>query len=112
VSPYRRFHFGLFAFALFIATGVGLTFFTHYHYHPSYSQGFPGGRIVDQLAPGNRDMRNHLPLRQIAIVMDYKSKHSEIKRDPSSPPFYTCGDQQNSCEAFQQPVGIVQTRKP
>jgi hypothetical protein len=107
VSHHRRFYLVTLVFGLSIAMGVCLIFVAHYYYHMWGGQGFLGSRSLTHMAP---ETGNHLPLRQIA-ALDDRLRFSNLRREPSSPPFYTCGDEQNSCEALSQPVGITQTRQ-
>jgi hypothetical protein len=106
VSRHNRLYLATLIVGLSIAMGVGLIFVAHHYYHMWGGQGFLGRRSLAHMAP---ETSNHLPLRQIAVLEDDRPGFSKMRREPSSPPFYTCGDEQNSCEALFQPVGIIQT---
>jgi hypothetical protein len=85
---------------LLIATGV--LFVAHKYYEDFGGQGWLKVRdeIWDQ---GEAEADNlFLPLRKLQI---WESESVQWRRSPQNEvPFYECGDQQNSCETFNQPV--------
>lgn len=85
--------------------GVGLVFIAHHYYHMWGGQGFLKARHFEvdlQLS----DAHTYLPLGLTAkhnmAVRDFQDLH--LKRFPKNVAFRPCGDQQNSCEAYDQPV--------
>lgn len=46
----------------------------------------------------------HLPLRKVDVCKDDDSIFGWSRRATEGVPFYACGDQQSSCEAYNQPV--------
>lgn len=83
---------------------TGVIFAAHSYYHQWGGQGFLRARDQDlqEITPNV-----FLPMKKIGVYEDGSllSYLPPFKRDPQMDiPYYACGDQQNSCEAFQQPV--------
>lgn len=70
----------------------------HVYFHEFGGQGWlkikEGGATLTVETP-----MVYLPLRKIATVSDIAGR-----RSPMEVPYYACGDQQQSCEAYNQPV--------
>jgi hypothetical protein len=94
---------GLLAFVILIVMTIGVIFAAHSYYVQFGGQGFLKVRH-EQL---NDLAEVYLPLRDIqqyeeGSLLPYLPWN---KRFPQVEiPYYTCGDQQNSCEAYAQPV--------
>jgi hypothetical protein len=65
-------------------------------------------KLIPDLRSGERP-QSCLPLRSMARPTDgiHGSDYSGVKRSPLILPFYPCGDQQNSCEAYYEVVSLV-----
>jgi hypothetical protein len=95
-----------------VGTVIGIIFVAHYYFNFWGGHGFLKAR---KLVPGRRSderPQSCLPLRSIwqpigEINDIHGFDHSGVKRSPSTLPFYPCGDQQNSCEAYSQVVNVV-----
>jgi hypothetical protein len=92
---------------------VGIVFVAHKAYMDLGGQGFLKMRR-SLLSPVEEDVPNvYLPLRKVESCPNEESLLAYgvgyIKRSPEYVPFYTCGDQQHSCEAFGQPVSQAMT---
>jgi hypothetical protein len=88
---------------------IGFVFVAHYYYHILGGQGFLRARQVDLIFNDDEMSQSCMPLRTMAQSTNavYEFGYSRAKRRPSIIPFYPCGDQQNSCEAYQQAVSSV-----
>lgn len=102
-SRHRRYWLSALA-VLFVAVMViGIVFVAHKYYHDMGGQGFLKTRRVG----GPADVC--LPLRKTEIRDGHgesisASSAGYSRRSGEDVPFFACGDQQNSCEAFGQPV--------
>lgn len=86
---------------------IGTIFLAHHYYNEWGGQGFLKARNSnDQKGPNSP--HNYLPLRRV-IARDtpgvHRSEHARGIKLRSVIPFYSCGDQKTSCEAFGLPVG-------
>lgn len=97
------------AIIIIIAMVVGIAFVAHYYYHSWGGQGFLWARYPLETLQGSRRPRSHLPFLQMARPTPQicKSDYTRIKRSPEIPPFYLCGDQENSCGAWGGPVSLI-----
>lgn len=88
---------------------IGLIFVTHYYFNIWGSQGYLKVRRLVPDLRSDEGPRSCLPLQSLAQPTDeiHGFDYSGVKRSPSIIPFYSCGDQQNSCEAFYQAVSLV-----
>jgi hypothetical protein len=95
--------------AVIIVMIIGLIFAAHYYFHIWDGQGFLKARRPVPDLRSDEGPRSCLPLRSMAQPTDriYGFDYSGVKRSPSITPFYPCGDQQNSCEAYHQAVSLV-----
>jgi hypothetical protein len=96
------------AVAVIIGMIIGLIFVAHHYYHMWGGQGFLKARS-NILDPQNTEiLYSVLPLRQVAKATQelYGFDHSGVKKSRSILPFYPCGDQQQSCEAYSRPVRV------
>jgi hypothetical protein len=81
---------------------TGIVFVAHQDYISFGGQGFLKAGSEDQFS-AIRDLPElYLPIRAIETFNDQSGL---TKRSPGNVPFYTCGDQQQSCELYGQPVG-------
>lgn len=107
-SRHRRYWLSALA-VLFVAVMViGIVFVAHKYYHDMGGQGFLKTRRVGSPA----DVC--LPLRKTEIRDGHgesisASSAGYSRRSGEDVPFFACGDQQNSCEAFGQPVSQIAT---
>lgn len=99
----------LLAVVISIGMVIGIIFVAYYYFHIMGGQGFLKERAVVQDNQRDEMPYSCLPFRPMARPTNeiHGFDFSGIKRSPSIPPFYPCGDQQNSCEAFGQAVSIV-----
>lgn len=106
----RRRWLAAIALVLIACIVVGIIFTAHTHYHSFGGEGFLKSR---GFAGANPDMpRLFLSLRKIEVPEKSVSWDPRTGRSPKNVPFYTCGDQQQSCEAYGQPVSAVPMTKP
>jgi hypothetical protein len=92
--------------AIAIGMIIGIIFVAHSYFHSWGGQGFLRAR-GEVLNVNHRDRPlSHLPLRQMVVPVKkiHGLKHAGVQRSRSILPFYLCGDQQNSCEAYSRPV--------
>ncbi|KAF8858914.1 hypothetical protein BDZ45DRAFT_590465 [Acephala macrosclerotiorum] len=100
-----RYWLGGLAIVVIIAMVIGLIFTAHQYYHDFGGQGWLKAR-TQQRDRNSTDMPQlYLPLRPIQIFRE----QSLSERQAGNPyyanvPFFTCGDQENSCQAFGQPA--------
>lgn len=95
----RRWMLGAFALLVIVLIIIALMFVAHVTYHRLGGQGFLGNKRQEA-----DDTRLYLPLRQVQVLEENQSLWRLIDRSPKNVPYYTCGDQRNSCEFFDQPV--------
>jgi hypothetical protein len=87
----RRCWLGFGAILVLSIMCLGVVFVAH-HYYRTFGVASP---------------RLYLPLRKIEVGKEDISLDSGwARRSPMEVPFYACGDQQNSCEAYNQPVSL------
>jgi hypothetical protein len=79
----------------------GVIFAAHHYYHDFGGQGFLKFRSQLQESHAVVDTHVFLPLRQVEL---WPHSPPILGRSPEDLPYFTCGDQQNSCESLQQPV--------
>jgi len=93
----------LLATTMVIVIITGIIFVAHQAYISFGGQGFLKARSENESSTIHEPAELYLPLR----VMDTFHNQSYLtKKAPGNIPFYTCGDQQYSCEAYGQPVGF------
>ncbi|KAI9643899.1 hypothetical protein NHQ30_007250 [Ciborinia camelliae] len=84
---------------------IGIVFSAHVYYHDMGGQGWL--KLKQRNLEGNDQVQNFsqvcLPSRQLG---PYNSVFALSSRTPATVPYYTCGDQQNSCEAYAHPVSL------
>ncbi|TVY91280.1 hypothetical protein LAWI1_G002200 [Lachnellula willkommii] len=101
-SRNRRYWLSALAVLFLAVMVIGIVFVAHQYYHDMGGQGFLKTRRLGSPA----DVC--LPLRKIEI-RDGRDESLSVssagynRRSGEDVPFYACGDQQNSCEAFGQP---------
>jgi hypothetical protein len=92
---------------IIIAMIIGTIFAAHRYYHEWGGQGFLKARSSDDQKDSNNPC-SCLPLRCV-IAREapgvHRFEHVRGTKMSSVPPFYSCRDQQNSCEAYGLPVG-------
>ena len=92
---------------IIIAMVIGTIFVAHHYYHEWGGQGFLKARNTDGRKKSNNSYSS-LPLRRVmarGAPGVHTSEHARGTEMHSVPSFYSCGDQQNSCEAYGLPVG-------
>lgn len=100
-----RYWLGALAIAVIIAMVIGLIFTAHQYYHDFGGQGWLKTRMQheDQNTTGPAQL--YLPMRQIQVFKEQPlSERQAANPYYANVPFFTCGDQQNSCQAYGQPV--------
>lgn len=82
---------------------IGILFASHVYYHAMGGQGFLKAKRHEEVGY-NQDngIQLFLPMRKVEEAVQGKSDWKLIGRSPKNIPFYTCGDQLNSCESFGQ----------
>ncbi|RDW62703.1 hypothetical protein BP5796_11005 [Coleophoma crateriformis] len=93
------------ALAVILVAGmiVGIVFAIHDHYHSFGGQGWLKARNPKQQEDA---ARLYLPLQRLEVQptgVQWSPWYGWLKRSPTNPPFYTCGDQRNIC----CPVGLI-----
>jgi hypothetical protein len=76
---------------------IGIVFSAHYYFHIFDGQGFLKSR---------HSYRNEDDSR-LAVMFLLMRRRTKIDSSATTIPFYVCGDQENSCEAFHLPVSII-----
>jgi hypothetical protein len=100
----RRTTLLLLAIIVIVLMVVGIVFVAHRYYVQFGGQGWLKKRttepdIAEPILP-----HPYLPMRQVAGFPEVTIPWGLTDRAPGNVPFYTCGDQQESCEEFSQPV--------
>ncbi|KAL5321746.1 hypothetical protein ACEPPN_009709 [Leptodophora sp. 'Broadleaf-Isolate-01'] len=90
---------------------VGILFASHVYYHALGGQGFLKAKRQEEESKENISTQLYLPMRKLETVVQGKSSWGLIGRSPKNIPFYTCGDQLNSCQTFDQPKGLFNVQK-
>ena len=96
---------GIGAVLLLLVMCLGIVFAAHHYYISFGGQGFLKVRYEDTTSQVEVvDAPNvYLPLRKVATFYEYGSSGGS-RRSPMEVPYYACGDQQASCEVYNQPV--------
>jgi hypothetical protein len=100
----RRWWLAFGAVLVFIAMVVGIVFAAHKHYVGFGGQGFLKARALNLEPVPLHTTKVFLPLRPVVINSEEATALEMTRRSPANVPFYTCGDQQHSCEGYNQPV--------
>ncbi|KAE8445668.1 hypothetical protein EG329_012965 [Mollisiaceae sp. DMI_Dod_QoI] len=79
---------------------IGLAFTAHQYYHDFGGQGWLKARTQHREGNSANIAQVYLPLRQIQRFKESSINERQVGKNV---PYYTCGDQQNSCESFSQP---------
>ncbi|KAK2625656.1 hypothetical protein QTJ16_004968 [Diplocarpon rosae] len=83
---------------------VGILFAAHGYYRAMGGQGFLKVRRGSGFVSMQQNNTHlYLPLRREEIIVKGSSILGLMGRSPKNVPFYTCGDQRNSCENYEQP---------
>jgi hypothetical protein len=117
-----RYILGFLATMTLLIMVMSIVFVAHAYFHRFGGQGFLKTRDGNYLG-GEDTPRIFLPLRKIESTRKYRKQEAEslLRYLPwnaralepgSSVPFYTCGDQRNSCETFDQPVNLFRFNHP
>lgn len=102
------------AIIITIIIAISLVFVAHVYYHEMGGQGFLKKRDIPR-SPDTDLSSLFLPLRKIESAGDareddgksllpYLPWNTRSLGPGQNVPYYTCGDQQSSCEAYDQPV--------
>lgn len=104
----RRYWLSALAVLFIVIMVVGIVLVAHKYYHDLGGQGWLKMRR-DTVGLEAKDVPDvYLPLRKVEVrdgdesLLVYGIGY--IRRSPEDVPFYLCGDQQQSCEAYGQPV--------
>lgn len=103
-----------FAIVVLLIMVMSIIFVAHAYFHQFGGQGFLKAREKDYIDRGDPPYL-YLPLRKVEVqntqdhelnsLLTYLPWNIRSLGPGSNIPFYTCGDQANSCETFDQPVG-------
>jgi hypothetical protein len=94
------------AVILLLLMCAGIVVAAHHYYVMFGGQGYL--KIRSDEATSEVDApRVYLPSRKVAT---FSEDGGWNKRSPMEVPYYACGDQQNSCEAYNQPVCSLRPR--
>lgn len=87
---------------------IGIAFSAHVYYHDMGGQGWlkMKHRSLERFDQTQDSTQVCLPSRQLA---PHNLTYILSPRTPANVPYYTCGDQQNSCEAYAHPVSILKS---
>ena len=80
------------------------------YYHEWGGQGWLKSRAQTQNLKAADVQEVYLPLRKVEIRKDDTLRFEWNRGSMGSVPFYVCGDQQSSCEAYNQPVSTPPVR--
>ncbi len=97
----RRCWLGTLCIVVIIVMVIGLAFTAHQYYHDFGGQGWLKARTQHREGNSANIAQVYLPLRQIQRFKESSINERQVGKNV---PYYTCGDQQNSCESFSQPV--------
>lgn len=100
----------LLAFVVVIIMVISVIFVAHHFYQGFGGQGFLKIRTEEKAGNNIHETRMYLPLRVNSSRSSLETPSSSAKRSPGNVPFYTCGDQQVSCEKYGQPVSYSSTK--
>lgn len=92
---------------IIIAMIIGTVFVAHHYYHEWGGQGFLKARSRNERRYST-NLYGCLPLRRViakGALGVHRLEHVKGTKIRSVLPFYSCGDQQSSCEAYGLPVG-------
>lgn len=82
---------------------IGIVFTAHQYYHDMGGQGWLKTRTQHRNGIPTSKAQVYLPMRQVQIL---RQPSVWERQSGDNVPYYTCGDQQNSCESFHQPVSL------
>lgn len=91
------------AVVLLLLMCVGIVVAAHHYYVAFGGQGYLKARDTDATWEVDAP-KVYLPLRKAAR---FSEDGRRIRRSPMEVPYYACGDQQSSCEAYNQPVSTL-----
>ena len=95
---------GALCVVVIIVMTIGVVFTAHQYYHDFGGQGWLKSRIQNREGNATDETQLYLPMRQIQML----GKPSFWERQEGDDiPFFECGDQQNSCKSFGQPVSLL-----
>lgn len=100
----RAFWLSLLSVTVIIAMTIGLVFTAHQYYHNMGGQGWLKARTQHRKGVVDRKAQLYLPMRQIQM---FKEPNIRERQGGKNVPYYTCGDQQNSCETYNQPASSL-----
>lgn len=88
------------AVMLLLLMCVGIVVVAHHYFVEFGGQGYL--KVRDYCPTLDLDaLKVYLPMRKVAI---FSEDGRGNRRSPMGVPYYACGDQQSSCEAYNQPV--------
>lgn len=94
------------ALLMVIAIIIGIVCTAHVYYHNMGGQGWLKikYRTLEEPRPGIYQQQVYLPSRRLAVYEPNRLGSQMSVRAPANVPYYTCGDQQSSCEAYGHAV--------
>lgn len=105
----RRILLFLLAIIVLALMVIGIVFAAHRYYIQFGGQGWLKKRTLKMGVPEPILPHLYLPMRQVESIAEVAVSWGLAERTPGNVPFYTCGDQQESCEEFSQPVSHLNT---
>ena len=101
----RRYWLAAGAVILLLVMCLGIVYVAHHYYVTFGGQGFLKARKQDAASRAETADAPvvYLPLRRVA-TFNMDSGFGWSSRSPMEVPYYACGDQETSCEAYGQPV--------
>lgn len=96
----HRWWLGALAIFMVAIMVIGIIFAAHGYYKALGGQGFLKVKRGEESLKQGHGALVYLPLRKVEVPVDRSGFIGRRKNVP----YYTCGDQRNSCRAFDQPV--------
>jgi hypothetical protein len=117
----RRYVLSLLATIILLIMAISIVFVAHSYYHQFGGQGFLKARGEEYFGDSDPP-RLYLPLRKVQATLNARRDDNDslltylpwnirALGPGSNVPFYTCGDQTNSCETFDQPARMTRCEK-
>lgn len=95
---------GTLCVVVIVVMTIGVVFTAHQYYHDFGGQGWLKSRTQHREGNSNDKAQLYLPMRQIQM---FRKPAFWERQEGDDIPFYTCGDQRNSCASFNQPVSLL-----
>jgi hypothetical protein len=95
---------GTLCVVVIVVMTIGVVFTAHQYYHDFGGQGWLKSRTQHREGNTTDKAQLYLPMRQIQM---FRKPAFWERQEGDDIPFYTCGDQRNSCASFNQPVSLL-----